>query len=174
MEIIKENAKKHMTIRQACMADIPTIEGIFLDVIQWMKRESLENQWNEANTRWEELAKNYKISDFYLCLVEGKPAGCVAVTELDHEYWPELNPGEAWFLHKLAVKRAYAGQYVSSVLITYVCNVAKKNRIPTVRLDCNSERMKLIRLYEREGFQYCRKVVKASGYELSLYCKNII
>ena len=53
-------------IQQATKNDISIIEDIFFDVIRWMDEKDISNKWNSENIKWENLKKDYKISDFFI------------------------------------------------------------------------------------------------------------
>lgn len=156
-------------IKQATIEDTSVIEEILFDAIEWMRRNKLDNLWNEQNSSWQSLSKQYKINQFYICYVDGKPAGCVAITDYDKKYWPDLKTKEALFIHKLAVKREFAGNGVSTQLIEYAKKMAENQNIKDVRLDCNRDRKKLRSLYEKQGFKYFKEVSTSAGYGLALY-----
>lgn len=156
-------------IKQATIEDRTAIEAILGDAVRWMKIRGLDNLWNEQNTKWEVLSKSYQIEDFYIAFEEGQPVGCMALTDVDQTYWPEVKKGEALYLHKLAVKGEARGKGISIALMNYARGKAKMENIQTIRLDCNAKREKLRKLYEGQGFKWIRNVTVSSGYELALY-----
>lgn len=140
-------------IKQADENDIPAIEQILSDAVLWMRKNQLQNQWTEESIKWSSLSKDYRIDDFYIDLENGIPAGCMAVTDLDLKYWPQIPCGQSLYIHKLAVKRMFAGKGISRKLIDSDKNLALTNSIDSLRLDCNLQRRKLMTLYENEGFK---------------------
>lgn len=48
------------------------------------------------------------------------PAACIAITDLDSKYWSEISQRKSLYIHKLAVKRKFAGKGVSKELINNV------------------------------------------------------
>lgn len=140
-------------VKKANEQDVSTIEEILLDAVDWMSRCGLQNQWNESNIRWSNLSKTYKIDDFYIAYYNEVPAACMALTDQDTTYWPELSKGEALYLHKLAVKRCFSGRGFSKELIDFAKEFAYHQSIPSIRLNCNPHRSRLRALYEKEGFQ---------------------
>lgn len=51
-------------VKQADEYDIPIIEEILLDAVNWMSKSGLQNQWNESNVKWSNLSKSYKIDNY--------------------------------------------------------------------------------------------------------------
>lgn len=156
-------------VKQANKNDIPIIEEILLDVVMWMKKNGLQNQWNEDNIKWNSLSKDYQIEDFYIVYENKLPIGCMALTDLDKKYWPEISKGNSLYVHKLAVKRRFAGKGFSKELINFAKKLSLKNRINSLRLDCNFNRDKLRKVYENEGFVYVRKKNDLNNYDMALY-----
>ena len=56
------------------------------------------------------------------------------------------------FIHKLAVKRKYAGQRYAEKMIEYAVDYCRKNKMRYLRLDCDGKREKLRQFYEKAGF----------------------
>ncbi|WP_160692252.1 GNAT family N-acetyltransferase [Clostridium sp. C2-6-12] len=160
-------------IKQANKNDILTIEEILMDAVIWMKKNKLQNQWNEENIKWNSLSKEYEINDFYIDFQNGIPAACVAITDLDLKYWPEIPQGKSLFIHKLAVKREFSGKGISKELIDFAKKLSLENGINSLRLDCNSQRNKLRMLYENEGFIYVERKKSESNCNMALYVWHV-
>ena len=58
-------------IKQANKNDILTIEEILIDAVIWMKKNKLQNQWNEENIKWNSLSKDYEINGYIQQLEDG-------------------------------------------------------------------------------------------------------
>lgn len=159
-------------IKQADERDISIIEDILLDSVSWMSERGLQNQWNESNVRWSNLSRNYKITDFYIAYQNETPAACMALTNYDPINWTGMPEGESFYLHKLAVKRLFAGKGYSKELIDYAKDVALKFCVSTIRLNCNKHRIKLRAIYEKEGFK-CVEEKKYENYETALYVYTV-
>lgn len=160
-------------IRRATKEDISAIEAVFYDAICWMEQNHVPNLWTVANTRWNILEKSYNITDFFVYTIGEEIAGCMALTDADVQYWPDIPEGNAIYLHKLAVLRKYAGIGVSNKLIQYAKNVAIEQCVPAVRLDCSANQEKIRNLYERQGFQLTEIIPGADHYELALYVCDV-
>ena len=160
-------------IKQAEEHDVLVIEEILLDAVTWMEKNKLQNQWDESSIKWNSLSKDYHINDFYIDYQNGIPVGCMAITDLDTKYWPEILKGESLYIHKLAVKRMSAGKGVSKELISFAKKLSLKNGINSLRLDCNLKRNKLRILYENEGFIYAGKKKSENSSDMALYIWHI-
>lgn len=76
-------------------------------------------------------------------------AGLCSLTRHDPDFWPEDSPGEAAYLHKLAVRRAFAGGRVTSAIFAFCAATARAWGCRALKLDCDPT---LRRLYLRAGF----------------------
>jgi GNAT superfamily N-acetyltransferase len=65
-----------------------------------------------------------------------------------------VREGESAFVHRMAVRREYAGGAVSTALLTWAVDRTRALGRRYLRLDCDASRPKLRLVYERFGFQY--------------------
>jgi GNAT superfamily N-acetyltransferase len=79
----------------------------------------------------------------------GEIAGVMILLPADPHFWPDDAPGEALYLHKLAVRRAYAGMGLPAMLMDYTEGLARAQGRRFLRLDCDPP---LAAFYERLGF----------------------
>jgi GNAT superfamily N-acetyltransferase len=77
-------------------------------------------------------------------------AGVMILLPEDPHFWPDRPAGEALYLHKLAVRRAYAGTGVPAALMDHAAGVARAQGRRILRLDCDPP---LAPFYERLGFR---------------------
>jgi GNAT superfamily N-acetyltransferase len=159
-------------VKQADEHDIPIIEEILLDAVNWMSESGLQNQWNESNVKWSNLSKSYEINNFYIAYHNGLPTACMALTDYDLTYWPNIPKGESLYLHKFTVRRRFAGKGFSKELITFAKNLAHSYCINAIRLNCNQHRNKLRAVYENEGFICVEEKTFFEKYDTALYVYN--
>lgn len=140
-----------IAIRQASKDDIPVIEGILLDAVNWL--DSTGNSlWTKEQVTWAGLSRYYSAENFYLAYLDGEAVGCVALVDHDPLLWPDIQKGESLFIHKLAVKRTGAGKGVSKALIDLAKAECKDRNIKHIRLSCHQFHDKVRKIYENEGF----------------------
>lgn len=140
-----------ITIRRASVNDIPVIEDILLDVVNWL--DSTGNSlWTQEQVSWQRLSRHYSAENFYIAYLDGEAVGCMALVDYDPAFWPDIKKGESLYIHKLAVKRSGAGKGVSNYLIHFAKKECRNRNIKYIRLDCHQFRDKVRKLYENEGF----------------------
>lgn len=159
-------------VKQADECDILIIEEILLDAVNWMSKSGQQNQWNDSNVKWSNLSKSYKINNFYIAYENVLPTACMALTDYDPIYWTNIPKGESLYLHKVAVKRAFAGKGFSKELIDFTKNLALSYCINAIRLNCNQHRNKLRAVYENEGFICVEEKTFFGKYDTALYVFN--
>ena len=91
---------------------------------------------------------------FFLAVVDGEPAGCIKFQLEDQLFWPDRPEGEAAFVHRLVVRRAFKGRGVARALLEWAMGHARGQGRGLLRLDCDANRAKLRALYESCGFRF--------------------
>jgi GNAT superfamily N-acetyltransferase len=72
----------------------------------------------------------------------------------DTLFWPDVPRGQSAFVHRLAVRRQFAGGVVSTVLLDWAVGRARTLGKTYLRLDCEASRLRLRAVYERFGFRH--------------------
>jgi N-acetylglutamate synthase-like GNAT family acetyltransferase len=108
----------NITIQKAKEGDIPILEGILFDTVNWLN-EMGQPLWGAEDVIWENLSKNYQIGDFYIAYANNNPSGCMALMDYDPFFWPNAEKGESLFVHKLAVTKTARKSGVADALIRF-------------------------------------------------------
>lgn len=157
-----------MWIRKANLSDITSIEWIFDDVVKWFDATH-KNHWRKEEVTWQGLRRFHHHEEFYLAYINGMPAGCMALSDYDPAFWPNMKKGQALYIHKLSVRRAYAKKGVSQALITFAKMQALQKGVASLRLDCGQDRLKLRQLYEHAGFILVDERTMFGSYNTAFY-----
>jgi len=161
-----------ITIRQASSEDIPVIEGILLDAVNWL--DSIGNSlWTKKQVSWQGLSRYYSPENFYIAYLDGEAVGYMALVDYDPMLWSDIKKGESLFIHKLAVKRTGAGKGVSKVLIHFAKKKCKDRNIKYLRLDCDLLRDKVRKIYENEGFVCVDQRCLWGKYHTAFYVQEV-
>jgi GNAT superfamily N-acetyltransferase len=80
---------------------------------------------------------------------DGQIAGVMILQPEDPLFWPDRPSGEAAYVHKLAVRRAYAGMGAPAALIDHAAGLARTQQRYLLRLDCHPD---LAGVYRTLGF----------------------
>jgi GNAT superfamily N-acetyltransferase len=158
----------NFTIKQATETEIPALESILLDTVNWL-REIGQPLWGANEVTWESLSKHHQIGDFYIAYADGAPAGCMALVDYDPFFWPDAQKGESLFIHKLAVTKAARKTGVADALINHFKKLGTERKTGTLRLETHALRPRLRAFYERHGFMLVKVKVLGGKFHTAFY-----
>ena len=159
-------------IKQAQEVDIPAIEGILLDAVNWLN-EMGQPLWGAEEVKWEALSKHFQIDNFFIAYTEGIPSGCMALIDYDPLFWPCLEKGESLIIHKLAVTKAARKSGVADALMENFKKQGAECGVKTIRLDTHALRPKLRAFYERHGFKHIETRILGGKYHTAFYIHTL-
>ena len=142
------------TVRQATLPDAPIVQDILNEASRWADARLGVVMWDEGELTHEHIASEVRSGLFFVAERDGDAAGVIRFQLDDQLFWPDLaDPSESAFIHRLAVRRAFAGQGVSTALLQWAVDRARSMGKRYLRLDCDDERVRLRGVYERFGFR---------------------
>ena len=143
-------------VRQAAAGDAGLVADILREASTWADaRGGHDVLWQLDELDVARLAGEIARGQFFIAwsvdAAGAEAAGVVRFQLEDEEFWPD-DPGDhAAYIHRLAVRRKYAGGGVSSLLMAWAADRARAmGRV--LRLDCDADRLRLRAVYERFGF----------------------
>ncbi|MCW1913889.1 GNAT family N-acetyltransferase [Luteolibacter sp. GHJ8] len=139
-------------IRQAAPGETGVVSGILQEAARWLV-ESGTPMWKDGELAPDRIAADVEAGLFYLAWAGSKAAGVFKMQPEDPLFWPDLPEGEALYLHRIAVRREFAGQGVMSSMIAFSRDATRQAGRRYLRLDCEAARPRLRAAYERLGFQ---------------------
>ena len=138
-------------MRQATRLDTEAVAGILGEAARWLQ-ESGRGMWRDDELVPERIAVDVQAGLFFIAECDGEAAGVVKFQLEDKLFWPDVPEGESAFVHRLAVRRRFAGGEVSTALLAWAAERAWALGRAYVRLDCEASRGKLREIYEKFGF----------------------
>ena len=152
-------------------ADAAEISEILLGAARWLEARG-EPMWKGDELLPQNTLADIEAGMFFIAQRGNSLAGVLKFQLEDPLFWPDLPQGEAAFVHRLAVRREFAGIGVSTELLKWAADRAQSIGRGYLRLDCEASRPRLRAFYERCGFRHHsdRHVGPyfVSRYELSL------
>jgi len=133
-------------------------QGTQLWLMDTLTRKMINNPADEFHVAWlEQNRDSTQRSDFCMPLhaqssAPPQAAACCLLSTHDPVFWPEIPAETSGFLHKIAVRRKFAGQGVVARLIAHAEQTCLARGIPMMRLDTDINRPKLRALYEGLGY----------------------
>jgi GNAT superfamily N-acetyltransferase len=140
-----------LQIRQATTQDAEVVSEILREAAQWQEHAGMP-LWREEHIGVAHILDDVRAGIFFLAEYPGESAGTMKFQLEDPLFWPEACEGEAAYVHRLAVRRRYAGTGVSTTLLRWAVERTRALGRPYLRLDCAAARLKLRAIYERFGF----------------------
>jgi GNAT superfamily N-acetyltransferase len=140
-------------IRRAIPAETSVVSEILSEAAVWADSRGTK-MWQLDELSPARLTVDVATGLFLLAWDGGTAAGTVKFQLDDPEFWPD-DPGDhAAYIHRLAVRRRYAGTGVSTALMTWAVERTRTLGRHALRLDADVERTALRRVYEQFGFRY--------------------
>lgn len=140
-----------MQIEQARPEETATVAAVLKEAAEWIAAEG-RPLWSAADIAPERIQRDTEAGRYFIARSHGDVAGVVRLDLEDPHFWPEIESGTSLYVHKLAVRRASAGQGVPVLLLDFAREHARSLGRPFLRLDCVADRAPLRALYERNGF----------------------
>jgi GNAT superfamily N-acetyltransferase len=142
-----------ISIRPAAIQDAGAVSGILCEAARWLQQNGMA-MWRDNELAPERLAADVQAGLFFLAEKDGQAAGTIKFQLEDPLFWPDVPQGQSAFIHRLAVRRCFAGGVVSSILLAWAVQRARALHRPFLRLDCEASRPRLRAVYERFGFRH--------------------
>ncbi len=148
---------------------------ILREVGQWLVDNNQE-LWDVDALTSENLLNEHTTGNLFVLYADRndgagpEPAAVFILQWEDPLYWPDVPPNTSGLIHKLAIRRSFAGQNLFAEIIEFCRSECLKRGIQTLQLETDSTRPKLMQFYERHGFQptYQRTIHE---FEQSFVCQ---
>ncbi len=143
-----------VSVRQATLQDAGVVSGILREAARWLE-ELGKPLWREGELNSTSIVADVAAGLFFIAECSGDAAGVVKFQLEDSIFWPDVPHGEAAYIHRLAVRRRYAGTGVSGALLRWSVQQTQGLGRRFLRLDCEESRPRLRAVYESFGFRHC-------------------
>jgi GNAT superfamily N-acetyltransferase len=140
-----------IVVREATPDDVGTVRDILREAAGWL-RQSGRELWREEELGSEAVASDIGAGIVFLAEHAGEAVGTLQLQLTDDLTWPDIEPGDSTFVHRLAVRRQYGGGELSAAMMEWAVSRTVSLGRRSVRLDCDHSRVKLRAVYERFGF----------------------
>ena len=147
------SAFRRTLIREATPDDTPALVDTLIEAANWVKQLDGTTMWVEGELEEHRVRSEMEAGLFVVAEVDDHVVGAMRFQLEDRLFWPDLDAHDSAFVHRLAVRRAYAGRGISKALLQWAVERARLLNRRYLRLDCDAERSRLRVLYERFGFR---------------------
>ncbi len=142
-----------LSIRQATAQDIDAVAEILREAARWLEEREMP-MWRQAEMLPSHIVADVDSGQFFMAEYDGVPAGTIRFQLADKLFWPDVPQHDSAFIHRLAVRRRFAGGEISSALLLWAIARTYTLGRRYLRLDCESSRTRLRAVYERIGFRF--------------------
>ena len=139
-----------LLIARGSFDDVPETDRLIRATADWLTKKG-EKLWGPNETSLDELMRVTHAGELIVGRVKGELASCMYLHNEDRLFWPHVSPGEAFYIHRLAVAREFAGRGYAHAMLDWAVNEARSKGRPFLRLDCEP-RAKLLALYASAGY----------------------
>ena len=155
-----------MNVRRAQHDDADTVASLLDEATIWVGELGF-TQWPFPFPR-QELAAAIDRGEVYVVEAEnGDAVATVTILADDPQYWGD-QPPDAYYVHKLAVRRDQAGRGVGAAVVEWANAEAAEAGREFLRLDCLGDNPGIRDYYEGLGFEHRGDLV-LDGRNMSLY-----
>jgi GNAT superfamily N-acetyltransferase len=143
----------NQAIRQAKPYEAALVSDILGEAARWLDQRGMR-LWRDDELLPSAIASDVAAGLFFLAECGGEAAGTVRYQLEDQLFWPDIPQEQSAFVHRLAVRRRYAGSGVSGAILHWAVDRTRSLGRRYLRLDCDASRPRLRAVYEQFGFQY--------------------
>jgi GNAT superfamily N-acetyltransferase len=139
------------SIRQTTQPDADTVIEILHEAARWLESNGTP-MWRDGELVSAQIEADVDAGLFFIAESGGEAAGVVKFQLEDEQFWPDVPQKESAFVHRLAVRRRFAGGATSSALLSWAVARTRSLGRAYLRLDCEASRARLRAVYEKFGF----------------------
>lgn len=140
-------------VRQATLEDLATVCDILQEAALWLEKRNIA-LWGEKEISPQVISLDIQADLFYIAFCDNCAAGVVKFQTEDLVFWSDIPHQDSAFIHRLAVRRSFAGGLVSTALMKWAVCHSRQLGKRYLRLDCDAARHSLRSVYEKFGFRH--------------------
>ena len=159
------------TVKKVIKATRPQFSNVLQEAARALEQRG-QPLWSQNELTPDALRKAYPDSEMYLGFYEGEAVAGMILLANDPLFWPDVQPGESLFIHKLAVVPKAQGQGMAAQMLAFALDRTLEQGKRYVRLDTAAERPKVRAFYEQHGFVHVGER-KVEQFDAALYEKKV-
>jgi GNAT superfamily N-acetyltransferase len=146
----------NLEISRAEQSDQGTVVDILAEAAGWLAGRGIL-QWPEHGFPATDVADRIQRGEIYLARLCCHPVATVAIDWSDEYFWG-TSDNDAVYVHRLAVRRRWAGNKIGEYLLEWAAEQATAAGKTWVRLDCVAANERLCQYYLDRGWTHVRDV----------------
>ena len=170
-----------MEIRRTEMSDLEALMPIFDEARATIASLGID-QWQNGYPNRSVITADIDGSRSYCIVVDGEICGTFALIRDSEQTYNEIFDGE-WLtgdgrehyfaIHRVAISVKCRGKGISTAIISYCAEEAKKANKTSLRIDTHRGNVVMRKMLEKHGFSHCGTIYLESGDERVAYEKMI-
>ncbi len=143
--------------------------AVMREVAAWGRGRGFRMWLDEWLTKEELVTADAQPENFYIGKLDGQTCCAFVLQWNDPVYWPDAKRNEAAYIHKLCVKRDFAGQHIAKKAIEAVKPLCRERGVRHIRLDTALDEEVVKKIYFDIGFQIVDIIGHPSRRSVALY-----
>src|SRR5262245_60127684 len=113
-----------LVIGYGTLDDVPEADALIREAADWLIERGMQ-LWGPNETSYDELVDVARKGELIIGRIGKEAATCMFLHHEDELFWPHVAPGEAFYIHRLAVKRKYAGRGFAHAMLDWAVQEAR-------------------------------------------------
>jgi GNAT superfamily N-acetyltransferase len=152
-----------MRIRRATLGDVSSVVDMRYELTRWLSSLGTDQWTSDLGINRTEVERRVEASiaegTTWVAFDGDELVGSIAIDQVtDGELWSTAELSESVILHRMMVRREFAGRGVGSRMIAWAEQIAVVERRRWIRLDAWDTNLGLHRYYLSQGFEKVRHV----------------
>lgn len=148
--------------RQASQDEIPQVWAILQKAILRRKAEG-SNQWQDGYPNETIVIQDIKKGVGNVLIMDGNIVGYCAVLINDEPQYDKIvgqwiTNCDFMVFHRVAIAEDYLGKGLAKKLLDYIEELARKQKIPSLKADTNFDNAAMLAIFAKLGYTYCGEV----------------
>lgn len=143
--------------------------NIMKEVAAWGRSVGYRVWLDEGLLKDKLITTDVKEENFCIGRVDGIDACTMILQWVDNCFWPYSPLYEAGYIHKLCVRRDFAGKNISKKMVEYAKEQCRIRGAKYLRLDTGWDETKMKEIYTGLGFEIVKKLEFNNGRAMALY-----
>ena len=143
--------------------------SVMKEVAAWGREQGFRVWPDEWLTQEKLITSDAQPENFCIGTIDDEIACAFILQWTDSEYWPNAPEYAAAYLHKLCVRRKYAGMGITKLVVNAIKAECCKRGIRYIRLDTGLDEKAVRKIYLNAGFKIVDIIDHSNGRSTALY-----
>jgi len=152
-------------VNQITYSEIDEYIDILVERCIWLKAHKID-MWKIEQLNKDSIIQKYENPMCFLAYEDSVSVGGFLLLDIDNRYWPDRYNDKTYYFHKFVIKPEYGGKGYSSKIMNWVKDFGLQNGKDYIRLDYETRRKYLRKMYLSFGFIDVEYLNQNKGFEI--------